>query len=240
MKITVLALLALAVAVAPAAAQEFSFDEFVGTWEGTISSPGNGWSLPTTLVVEPDGFYTDSSGWLMPATYHGTQLCEFEESTNRVHFWYLHYVNGGENFYLHFFYEVVEYTGNYLEMHYNPDDDEIPYPEVQTIALTRAGTTPVRDTTPAVAVELSAYPNPFNPATRVAFELPAAGAVRLEVFDLQGRRVAVLHDGPLAAGRHELEWRGRDENGASVAGGVYLARVVTASSSRTVKLSLAK
>jgi flagellar hook assembly protein FlgD len=74
----------------------------------------------------------------------------------------------------------------------------------------------------------------------VAFELPTDGQARLEIVDLRGRRVAVLHDGPLTAGRHELEWRGRDQDGVGVAGGVYLARLVTAGGSRTVKLSLAK
>jgi hypothetical protein len=179
MKTPVLALLALAVSVTPAVAQEFSFDEFVGTWEGTISSQRNGYTIPMTLVVEPGGFYTDSSGLLMPSIYPDTQMCEYEESTNRVHFWYLYLVYSGQYFYQHFFYEVVEYTGDYLEMHYNFWDDNVPHPEVQTIALTRAGTTPVLDATPTAAVVLSAYPNPFNPATRVAFELPTAGPARL-------------------------------------------------------------
>lgn len=118
-------------------AQVFSFDEFVGTWQGTISSTTYGYSSPTTLVVFEDGFYTDSSGRLMPTIYPDTQLCEFQESTNRVHFWYLQTVYSGTYFYQHFFYEVVEYTGDYLEMHYNFWDDPEPYPEVQTIAITR-------------------------------------------------------------------------------------------------------
>lgn len=60
-------------------------------------------------------------------------------------------------------------------------------------------------------------PNPFNPATEVALTLGTAGAAQLAVFDVRGRRVAVLHDGPLPAGRHAFRW----EPG-SAAAGVYL------------------
>ena len=56
-------------------------------------------------------------------------------------------------------------------------------------------------------------------------ELPAAGAVGVEVFDLFGRRLASAQHGQLAAGRHALPWDGRGADGAPVAPGVYLARV---------------
>ena len=121
-------------------AQDFSFDEFTGTWQGTISSTTYGYSDPTTLVVYANGFYTDSSGRLMPTIYPDTQQCEFQESTNRMHFWYLQTVYAGMYFYQHFYYEVVEYTGSYVEMHYNYWDDPDPLPQVQTIALTRQTT----------------------------------------------------------------------------------------------------
>jgi len=118
-------------------AQPFTFDEFIGTWQGTISSTTYGYSDPMTLVVQPDGFYTDSSGRLMPPLYYDTQQCEFDAPTNRTHFWYLQTVYSGMYFYQHFYYEVVEYDGTYLEMHYNFWDDPEPLPQVQTISLTR-------------------------------------------------------------------------------------------------------
>ncbi|HPF33097.1 MAG TPA: hypothetical protein PK907_08800, partial [Candidatus Sabulitectum sp.] len=52
-------------------------------------------------------------------------------------FWYLQTVYSGMYFYQHFYYEVVEYDGTYLEMHYNFWDDPEPLPQVQTISLTR-------------------------------------------------------------------------------------------------------
>lgn len=248
MQTPVLALtVAVALLAAPAVAQfddstvPFSFDEFVGTWEGTISSENfGGYNDPITLVVEPDGFYTDSSGHLMPSLYPDTQSCEYDEDTNRVHFWYLDLVYAGQRFYQHFFLEVVEYTGTSLELHYNFWDDDVPHPEAQTISLVRSGVTAADQVAAVTLTPLSAYPNPFNPATRVVFEMPATGFARLDIVDLRGRHVATLHDGSLAAGRHDIEWRGRDHAGRSVSAGVYMARLVTAAGSRTTKLSLAK
>jgi hypothetical protein len=72
---------------------------------------------------------------------------------------------------------------------------------------------------------LAPHPNPFNPAVRVAYVLAAAQHVRIAVFDLAGRRVATLADGAFTAGRHELDWRGSDDRGASAASGNYLVRI---------------
>ncbi len=90
--------------------------------------------------------------------------------------------------------------------------------------------------------EIAARPNPFNPATELVFALEGAGAIptRIDLYDLLGRRVRRLHDGPLAAGRHALPWNGRDDAGAPVAGGIYLAMVRAGDDTRTLKLSLVK
>lgn len=73
---------------------------------------------------------------------------------------------------------------------------------------------------------LMAYPNPFNPATSITFDLPQATTVRLEVFDIRGRRVNTLLDGPVEAGQHSVTWRGRDRSGTGVAAGTYLLRLL--------------
>jgi len=71
-------------------------------------------------------------------------------------------------------------------------------------------------------------PNPFNPRTRVSFDLDSPGRVTLAVFDLQGRLVKTLCEGELRAGRHDVPWTGRDERGRRVAGGPYLLRLEVA------------
>jgi len=77
----------------------------------------------------------------------------------------------------------------------------------------------------AAPVLLPNFPNPFNPSTRIRFELPVAGRARLGVYDIGGRRVAGLLDETLAAGPREATWDGRDQTGRPVPAGVYLARL---------------
>lgn len=80
---------------------------------------------------------------------------------------------------------------------------------------------------PAVArLELAPpAPDPVRGPARFAFALPTAGEARLEMFDLQGRRIVTLADQVFPAGRHTREWDGRDDGGRSVPAGVYLARL---------------
>ncbi|HEU4366156.1 MAG TPA: family 43 glycosylhydrolase [Candidatus Krumholzibacteria bacterium] len=69
-------------------------------------------------------------------------------------------------------------------------------------------------------------PNPFNPATSIAFELPRAGRVRLDIFDATGARVRTLVDGTRVAGLHREPWTGTDDGGKAVSSGVYFYRLV--------------
>jgi hypothetical protein len=68
-------------------------------------------------------------------------------------------------------------------------------------------------------------PNPFNPSTRIAFDLPAREDVSLRVFDVRGREVRVLESKTLAAGRYEYVWDGADNAGRPVGSGVYFSRL---------------
>jgi hypothetical protein len=69
------------------------------------------------------------------------------------------------------------------------------------------------------------YPNPFNPSTTIAFEVSGAmndrRHVQVVVHDIRGRLVKTLIDSELAPGSHVVTWRGRDNQGWSVAAGVY-------------------
>ena len=92
----------------------------------------------------------------------------------------------------------------------------------------------------AAALSLEAYPNPFNPSTRLRFVVPSAGLVSIRVHDLAGRVVRTLVDGSRDAGRHEVVWQGRDDAGQPLASGVYLAQVRTNEGVSSQKLVLAK
>ena len=85
--------------------------------------------------------------------------------------------------------------------------------------------------TPAVAPPVQhrlgdSYPNPFNPAVVIPLDLATdAAGVSLTVYDVLGRRVRQLWQGPLGAGSHRFTWDGHDEVGKVVAAGVYIYQV---------------
>lgn len=85
----------------------------------------------------------------------------------------------------------------------------------------------------------AAYPNPFNPKVTIPFSLDRAGRVRAEIFDLRGRRVALLADEAFAAGFHQLQWQGRDDRGAALSSGIYFLRVESGGDRSVQKLVLA-
>lgn len=70
-----------------------------------------------------------------------------------------------------------------------------------------------------------ARPNPFNPRTRIDFEVPRAARVRLDVFSVSGRLVATLLDAQHPAGPGSVDWNGEDSRGNQVGSGVFLYRL---------------
>ncbi|MDX9857101.1 MAG: S8 family serine peptidase [candidate division Zixibacteria bacterium] len=97
-----------------------------------------------------------------------------------------------------------------------------------------------RDQLPQAFVLEQNYPNPFNPVTTIAFSLPAASDVRLEVFNTLGQRVSVLHNGALPAGSHTIEWDSTDDAGRTVASGVYFYRLSSDTHADSRKMILLK
>ncbi|MGD9548539.1 MAG: FlgD immunoglobulin-like domain containing protein [Candidatus Krumholzibacteriia bacterium] len=84
-------------------------------------------------------------------------------------------------------------------------------------------------------------PNPFNPTTTVAFELPTQEAVSLHVFDLQGRLVrTLLRSEVVPQGRHEAKWDGRDASGRQAASGTYFFRLEAGGQIETKRAVLVK
>ena len=83
-------------------------------------------------------------------------------------------------------------------------------------------------------------PNPFNPRTTLAFDLPRESRVRLAVFDLAGRLVRTLVDGDLPAGAYEQVWDGADGDGRAMPSGTYVARLEAQGKVETRQLSLVR
>jgi hypothetical protein len=91
---------------------------------------------------------------------------------------------------------------------------------------------------------LSPYPNPFNPLTRVRLYVPgSAGSLQplqVQVYDLQGRLVSTLHEGPVPAGWQTFTWDGRDRTGRRASSGLYFLRARSREHVQVQKMSLVK
>ncbi len=81
---------------------------------------------------------------------------------------------------------------------------------------------------PAAVPQLTNRPNPFNPRTILHFETSGPGEVRIDIFDLKGRRVRKLLHENLPTGVHQATWDGLDSQGRAVSSGQYLARLEAA------------
>ena len=84
------------------------------------------------------------------------------------------------------------------------------------------------------------FPNPFNPSTRIAFDLPRAADVTLEVYSIGGRRVATLVDGAMTSGPHDVSWYGLDDEGHAMSSGVYFIRLEADGETASGKMVLLK
>lgn len=89
--------------------------------------------------------------------------------------------------------------------------------------------------TPSALTLRQNYPNPFNPTTVIRFELPVTEEVRLEVFNVQGQRVATLQSGSLQAGVHTVSF-----DASALSSGIYLYRLQAGGQVISRKMTLIK
>lgn len=85
-----------------------------------------------------------------------------------------------------------------------------------------------------------ASPNPARASATVRYALPAEADVRLEVFDLAGRKIATLADGPSDPGQSEAAWDLTGSDGSRVASGIYFVRLEAGGESVTGKIVVVK
>jgi hypothetical protein len=82
------------------------------------------------------------------------------------------------------------------------------------------------------------YPNPFNPGTEIRFDMPVPERVRIEVYSLIGKRVAVLADGAYGPGTYLVRWNGMDASGRPLGSGIYFCRMAAGNFVRINKMQL--
>ena len=105
------------------------------------------------------------------------------------------------------------------EYYDNCEDEPDQSPPVVDFSATSAAGVPAE-----VAIE-SVTPNPLNNSTTIKYGLPSEGRVLVEVFDIQGRKVAGLLDRGMSAGYHGVIWNGKDDAGSIASQGVYFLRI---------------
>jgi len=108
-----------------------------------------------------------------------------------------------------------------------------------SIDFTVEGTTDIHDVPMTYSLSDN-YPNPFNPATHIDFQLPEPQQVQLTVYAVDGRRVATLKNERLPAGRHSATWTGRNDAGERVASGIYFCRLRAGAYYEIRKMTLIK
>lgn len=79
------------------------------------------------------------------------------------------------------------------------------------------------------------HPNPFNPSTTISFSIPESEKVTLSIFNITGQKIAELHDGVMAAGKHSIIW-----NASNMPSGTYFYRLTAGSYSAKNKMMLVK
>lgn len=82
------------------------------------------------------------------------------------------------------------------------------------------------------------FPNPFNAATQLIYQVPKSTFVTLTIYSLSGHQVCVLVDGIQEAGHYSIEWNGKNRMGLDVASGVYLVKMQADHFRQTKKLTL--
>ena len=93
---------------------------------------------------------------------------------------------------------------------------------------------------PIAYYQLTNFPNPFNPTTRIEFSIPEESKVELSIFNIKGQKIKSLLSDQIAAGEHSIIWNGEDASGKKVSSGVYLYKLNTGKQTYANKMVLVK
>lgn len=120
-------------------------------------------------------------------------------------------------------YYCLPFTANVEFFIHSVSEEEggIPYTCDETIALP-LGIEDNPVVNPVTYALSQNYPNPFNSSTRISYDIPVAGHVQVNIYNIEGRLVRTLMNGNADPGTHHVTWNGLNNNGAAVSTGVYL------------------
>lgn len=104
----------------------------------------------------------------------------------------------------------------------------IPMPDIPNTDFLFTPATSVNDgegSIPAIFRLEQNFPNPFNPETNIAYQLPERAHVQLVIYNVMGEKVLTLVDDIVTAGHHQVQWRGTDASGRPVSTGIYVYQI---------------
>lgn len=93
-------------------------------------------------------------------------------------------------------------------------------------------------TIPNSNIDLTNFPNPFNPSTTITFSIPYDSNIELSIFNLKGEKIRTLARNKYTKGSHSINWNGDDEFGKSVASGIYYYKLNVNGKNKAVKKCL--
>jgi hypothetical protein len=172
---------------------------------------------PVVGAAYPDGQYWDDTDYWLPAATESVTVTLFYQTTTKEFVEFLRDAN------------VTNTAGQQLYDAWVATGRGAPVLMRQMkvgVTVTDVVEDGRRDVPAAFALD-GVQPNPFRGTTRIAWALPRPAAVRLSIYDVQGREVRRLVDERRQPGRHAATWDGRDDHGARVAAGVYIVRCRT-------------
>jgi len=108
-------------------------------------------------------------------------------------------------------------------------------PEISAMHLSEADVA-----IPENQVIIRNYPNPFNNSTTISYEIPIAGQVRIEIFDLTGKLVKQFENEHKNPGEFNVRWNGQNDSDQGMASGIYVCSLKTGQTRRNIKLLLIK
>ena len=135
-------------------------------------------------------------------------------------------------------YVSINLSGS-IGLWHNSHDTGYPNGTPNTGIMERSRVTPAVGLSPVTPALRQNSPNPFNPRTTIAFDLPRRSVVSLRVYDVYGRLVDVLLDGEITAeGHNEVVWHGGDAAGRAMPSGTYFYCLEAGGSTETRRMML--
>jgi len=124
---------------------------------------------------------------------------------------------------------------------YNYQDNRNPFIDIpEFVARIWLGVSTNPELVPELVLELTNYPNPFNPETTIQYSISKDSPVELTVYNIKGQKVKTLIDETQTKGIHEVIWDGTDANNKSVSSGIYLYKLTSEGKTDMRKMMMLK